>query len=200
MKRIFLLAMLSAAFGSCCIYRPSIAQSDRIDTHRPPFPIVDCVPCHDLRNRSENFSWMEVMGPSGSFAAGMEAGRNFSYLRLYGAAGISGWAWRGPNASFLANAGIAIGNPNFFVRPDIGAGFSEWWLKDPRGKTVQLHPALKTSVEKGGYYPAWNVYGGLRFAFPFSSVNLSLRLYRVSTFGNTSASAWYPGIACGFRF
>jgi hypothetical protein len=187
-------------FQSCCIRHKTFAQSDRFDTHRPNFPVIECIPCAGLHNVHEHFSWIEVMGPSGSYTAGLELGHNFDHLRMYGSAGISYWPYRAPQVTLTGQLGIVAMNPDNKLRPELGAGISDWWVNGDKENLYRLHPSMKSAMVNPGNYSCWQVYAGARIAIPFSSVNLSLRIYRLETFKSPNYTSWYPGIVCGFRF
>jgi hypothetical protein len=195
------LAILFAiiVFGSCCIHHKTFAQSDRIDTHRPKFPVIECVPCGNLQNTNENFITTEAFGPSGSFAAGFEMGHNFANLRIYGAAGISYWPFRPPNVTLTGQFGIVGFNPNFPIHPEIGIGYSEWAISKNYDGSVPLHPSIKNVLVGKGNYQMWHAYAGLSIKVPYSNIDLSLRIYKMETLKPQGHDSWYPGIVCGFR-
>ncbi len=200
MKKIlpFLLAILMQQ--SCCIVHKTFSQSDRIDTQRPKTPIIECIPCYGLRNVNENFTYVEALGTSGSYSAGIELGHNFNNIRMYGAASASYWPWQAPNATFTAQFGLVGLNPNFIIRPEFGISLSEWIISGNPDQKIPLHPAMKKVMVEKGNYPSWAPYGGIRLAFPESSLNISLRIYRLNTLKPKDYSAWYPGIVFGCRF
>ena len=195
-----LLFFVAIFFHSCCIHHKTFAQSDRFDTHRPTFPVVECIPCAGLHNVHEHFSWVEILGPSGAYSAGLELGHNYDHLRIYSSSGISYWPNRSPNFTLTQQVGMVALNPDFKLRPEFGAGLSNWWVAGNKDSEYQLHPSMKNMKVQPGTYSLWEIYGGLRIAVPYSSVNLSLRIYYLETFKNKNYNSFYPGITCGFRF
>lgn len=200
MRNIAYLIFAVLLLDSCCIRHRTFAQSDRFDTHRPNFPVIECIPCGDQRNVNENFITAEALGPAGGIALGLELGHNFDHFRIYGAGSFSYWWMRRPDATFTGEIGILPLNPNFMIRPDIGIGYSDWIIQGKYDGAVPLHPSMSKVLVDKGSYQMWHVYGGLRIMVPFSNIDLGLRMYKMETLNPKGHQAWYPGFICAFRF
>jgi hypothetical protein len=192
--------LLTGLLNSCCLHRRTYAQSDRTDSHKPSWSPVECIPYNGLKNKPENFAWLETGGTSGAVSGGLEFGYNFNSLRLYAAVGAGWWPSPVPQTTVSGNAGIILLSPDYWLRPELGCGFTEWMLRSEQDQAGKLQPAKAFPHLPPGNYNAWQAYSGIRIAVPESSVNLGLRIYRLQSIRPGNYSGFYPGLQFGFRF
>lgn len=193
-RNIVLLLVFSLAFTSCCYRRPTSAQSDRWDTHHPQVPVIECIPCGDLRNKPENFIWTEARGTSNRWMVGGEYGFNFDNFRLFADAGTRWWPNGNLTWAHRQQIGFVPFNPNNKIHPEIGIDLHQRYF---RSYTTMVTPTGDQLIRNSPEY-YWQTFAGIRFAIPYSNVVLGTRVYRLQDF-STKAADWNFGIQLSFR-
>jgi hypothetical protein len=193
-KTFFALLLAIVLLQSCCIRRPTHAQSDRFDTHHPRTPIIECIPCATVKNSATTTLWTEAWGVSNQWMVGIEPGYNFNHVRLFADAGTHWWPSGNMTWAHREQVGIALFNPDLFIRPEFGAGLHQrYYRSEVRMQTSSGEQFVRTPTD---FY--WQGFGGLRCNVPYSNIEISARVYRLQNL-NTAAHDWNFGIQLAFR-
>lgn len=193
-KTFISIAVIIVTASSCCIRRPTHAQSDRLDTHNPFLPIVECIPCSTLKNSPEMVLWSEGWGTSGKWMTGIEPGYNFSHLTLFSDVGTHWWPGGSMSWAHREQVGAVFFDTDWMIRPEIGIGLHQRYY---RSGLIMNTPTGEQFIRRQPDF-FWQSFAGIRVNIPYSNIVLCLRTFRMQQFDEQKAD-WNFGIQLGFR-
>lgn len=193
-KIFFALAFILLTISSCCIRRPTHAQSDRLDTHNPFLPIIECIPCSTMKNSPQTSLWTEAWGTSGKWMIGFESGYNFSHVSVFADAGTHWWPGTSMSWAHREQVGIALLDPDAFLRPEMGIGLHQRYYRS--GSIINTPTGDQFIRKQPDFF--WHSFAGIRINIPYSNLTLSMRTFRLQEFEDLKAD-WNFGIQLSFR-